>query len=232
MFGKYLLFAAALLSGRSLYAGPCTIQSLAVYEGLTPNVGCTIGASGIFVYNFTFSAMNAIGVTPITASNITVTPTFTTNVFSLNFGATVGATGFSVGSGQSVQYVIGYTWDPDDDIQSMDDLEDPPAFTSPGSSGISSVGCLNTPTCSSTATVNVFDGPSSAQLTNSVSFAAVAVLPVQNTLSLQGGSGGSASLDGFTNEVTVPEPATWLTGVAFLGLLLLRRTLFGSRLLS
>jgi hypothetical protein len=228
MSAKYLLFAGALFASRCLHAGPCTIQSLSAYEALPagPTGGCTIGVSGIFVYNFMFSVPSmSAGYTPVSDTNITVTPTFSEDVFSLNFAST----GFSVSSGQSVEYLIGYTWDPGDDVQSMDDLEDP-TFTTPGFSNITSVGCLNSAfsgTCpTSTISVNVFDGPSSTQLADSTSFTPVAVLGVQNTINLEGGSGGSASMNGFTNEVTIPEPATWLGCVVFLGLLSLRRMLF------
>src|SRR5579862_7192765 len=223
MFAKYSLLAVALLSCRCLYAGACTPGSLLTYEGLPPGPtgGCTIGSSGIFLYNFTFNVPSSGGgATVLTAANFNINPTFTSNVFSLN----ISASGLSVTSGQSVQYVIGYTWDPFDDIQSMDDLEDPPSFSSPGSSSITSVGCLNQAfvgnSCGgSTSSVTVFDGPSTASLSGRTSFSPVTILGVQDTITLQGGSGGSASLDGFTNEVTIPEPATWLTCATFLVLL-------------
>ncbi len=232
MSGKFSLFAVVLLCGR-LYAGPCTVGSLQTYEALPsgPTGGCTIG-NGIFAYNFTFSAMSSGGATVLADSAITVTPSSVGPLASLAFSAA----GFSVTSGQTATYLIGYTYDPFDDIVSMDDLEDPPSATGTGSSNITSLGCLNQAfvgsTCgTSTVSVNVFDNASTSQLTNKVSFSGVTVLGVQNTIALQGGT-GSASFDGFTNESSIPEPATWLTCGACLclqlGLLLARRKLFRS----
>jgi hypothetical protein len=231
MIGKYSLFAVALFSCRCLYAGACTVGTLASYEALPsgPTGGCTIG-NGIFVYNFTFNVVSTSGgAVDLSASNINVAPTSVGVHASLGFAAS----GFSVTSGQAVTYLIGYTYDPFDDIVSMDDLEDPPLATGTGSSSITSVGCLNqafvSNTCgTSTVSVNVFDNASTSQLSNLVSFSPVQILGIQDTIALQGGT-GSAIFDGFTNESSVPEPATWLTCVTCLALLALRRKLFRSR---
>jgi len=230
MSRKYSLLAVALFSCRCVYAGACTPGLLTAYESLPsgPTGGCTIG-NGIFVYNFTFSAMGTGGATLVSDSAISVAPSSIGPLATLAFSAS----GFSVTSGQTATYVIGYTYDPFDDIVSMDDLEDPPSASGTGSSNITSVGCLDLAfvgvTCgTSTVSVNVFDNASTSQLSNKVSFSGVTVLGIQDTITLTGGTGG-ASFDGFTNESSIPEPATWLTCGAVLGLLGLWRMLFRSR---
>jgi hypothetical protein len=228
---RWLFFTLAALASGSLQAGLCVPGTLASYEALAP-AGCTIGQYSAATFVFTVLA-SAGGAVPVTDTQITVTPGSNTARPSLNFAST----GFTVTGSGSVQYLIGYTWDPSNPIQSMDDFMDPPSAVL-GFAKVTTVGCLGSawtagPTCptSSTATVQVFDNNGVTQFSNSVSFTPVFVLGIRNTVDLQA-LGGSASFDSFSNEIVLPEPATWGCCAAGLALLAARLRRVGARLQS
>jgi hypothetical protein len=218
---RLMLLAVAALAGGCLQAGPVACVpggTLASYEALGAT-GCNVGP--LLVNNFAFSVLSGSG--SVTDSTIFVTPTHpSSRVYGLNFAST----GFTVTGSGSVMYLVGYTWDPTDDIQSLDDVMDPPIATPPGFSKVTTTGCLQAAftgaVCStSTTTVTVSQDGITPHLTDSASFAAVAVLGIRNVIDLEGGGTGSASFDSFSNEVTIPEPATGLTAVGCLALLAL-----------
>jgi hypothetical protein len=224
----YFFTLAAFASG-CLQAGPCTPGTLASYEALPP-AGCTIGeySAATFVFSVLSSGGGAV---PLTDTQITVAPGANTARPSLNFTST----GFSVTANGSVQYLIAYTWDPSNPIQSMDDFMDPPSAVL-GFAKVTTVGCLGAAwtgsTCStSTASVNVFDNNGVTQFNNSVSFSPVFILGIRNTIDLQA-LGGSASFDSFGDENVLPEPGTWGCCAAGLALLAMRLGRVRARLQS
>jgi hypothetical protein len=159
----------------------------------------------------------------LTDTQITVTPGTNPGRPSLNFASS----GFNVAVNGSVQYLIAYTWDPSNPIQSMDDFMDPPSAVL-GFAKVTTAGCLGAawtagPTCSTgtTASVQVFDNNGVTQFNNSVTFTPVFILGIRNTIDLQA-LGGSASFDSFGNEGVLPEPATWGCCAAGLALLAMR----------
>jgi hypothetical protein len=220
---RYLLFALVISACGCLQAGPCVPGTLFSYEALG-TTGCMVG--NLTALSFSFSVLSNFGVTtPLTDSQITVTPTSGGRVLgSLNFAST----GFSVGMSQSIQYLIAFNWDPHDDIQSMDDIMDPP-FATNGLANVTTVGCMGAAfvvsTCStSTATVMVFDNNGTTQFTNSTSITPSQILGIRNTITLQAGSGAGsgAGFDSFFTQASIPEPATWLSCAAALTLLAAR----------
>jgi hypothetical protein len=194
------VFFAFLLSGYHLWSAPICISgnSLASYEGLG-STGCTIGP--LLGKDFVFNVLSSGGgVIPITAGDITIT-TLPTQP---NFGLSLSSPGFSVTGSQFVTYLVGYTWDPSGDIRSASDVLDP------GQTDIVTDLCAGAEfvgsTCSATSlSLHVFEG-ASTQLTDSILFGPVAILGVQDNISLDA-NGGSASFQSLSNETTVPEPA-------------------------
>jgi len=221
---RYLLFALVISAGGCLQAGPCFPATLFVYDNLPP-AGCTIGQ--LTANNFSFSVLSNVGVaTPLTDTQITVTPTFGGRALgSFNFASS----GYNVGISQSIQYLIAYTLDdPHDHIQSMDDIMDPP-FATNGLANVTTLGCLGAPfvgsTCStSTATVMVFDNNGTTQFTNSTNITPSQILGIRQTITLQAGTGAGsgAGFDSFSSQASIPEPATWLSCAAALALLAAR----------
>jgi hypothetical protein len=209
--------AVAILAGGSLKAGPCAPDTLFNYMSLGAT-GCTVGE--YTANNFGFTPLGASGgALPLAANQINVTPTVSGKI-SLNFASS----GFVVTGAQSVQYLIGYTLDPSDPIQSMDDVMDPPSAVI-GFAKVTTADCLGAawtagPTCSTgnTVTLNVFDSNGATQFTDSKTFAPVFILGVRNTIDLEA-MNGSASFDSFGNTSTVPELPTW--GYCAAGLILL-----------
>jgi hypothetical protein len=233
---RCLFFALAFLAGACLQAGPCVPGTLASYEALGA-AGCTVGQ--LTANNFTFSVLGSSGgAVAVTDTQINVTPTFgglggTSLLGSLNFAST----GFSVTVNGSVQYLIGYTWDPHDDIQSMDDIMDPPS-ASLGFAKITTVGCVNAafvgavcPGGNPTATVMVFDNNGVTQFNSEAPFTPTQILGIRTTIDLEA-MGGSASFDSLSAESRSPEPATWLYCAIALTLLAARLRLGRSRLQS
>jgi len=229
MSPRYLLFVLLILACGCLQAGPCVPGTLFSYEALGAT-GCTVGQ--LTANNFAFNSFNNVGVaTPVTDTQTTVTPMFNTTglLGQLNFAST----GFSVSMNQSIQYLIAYTLDPHDDIQSMDDIMDPP-MASNGSANVTTVGCVGAaftgaicPT--STATVMVFDNNdtttgTTTQFNNAKSITPSQILGIRNTITLQAGNGigSKASFDSLSADSRTPEPATWMCCAIALTLLAAR----------
>ena len=221
MSSRYLLFVLFILACGCLQAGPCVPGTLFSYEVLGAT-GCTLGQ--LTANNFNFQVVGSSGgAVPLNDMQINVTPSFNTTglLGRLNFASS----GFSVTVNQSVQYVIGYTLDPHDDIQSMDDIMDPPAAVL-GFANVTTLGCVGAafigPNCStSTAVVMVFDNNGATQFNNAVKITPSQILGIRNTIDLEA-KGGSASFDSFSSDSTTPEPATWLYCAAALALLAAR----------
>jgi hypothetical protein len=221
---RYLLLALVISACGCLQAGPCVPGTLFSYEALGAT-GCTVG--NLTAFSFSFSVLSNVGVaTPLNDTQINVTPTFGSpgQLGQLNFAST----GFNVSMNQSIQYLIAFTWDPHDDIQSMDDIMDPP-FATNGLANVTTVGCMGAAfvgsTCStSTATVMVFDNNGTTQFTNSTNITPSQILGIRNTITLLAGSlaGSGAGFDSFGTESRTPEPSTWLSCAAALTLLAAR----------
>jgi len=208
-----------LLAASLLHAGPCVSDTLANYI-LLPPAGCTV--AGLSFSNFSFAvASSGGGASVIGAAAINVTPTFG-NTFGLNFTSS----GWSVTGAEFVNYVIGYTEDPEGDIRSLDDVLDDPV-TIPGVGRIDTLGCLEgafSPTCpTSTVSVSVFDDGIAPQLMNRVTFPGVHVLGVQHTISLDGHGTGSVKINGYGGSSLLPEPSTGWLAVPALVLILARQ---------
>ena len=207
---RLVLFLALTGGLVPLSAAPACISggNLAGYMALGSG-GCTIGE--LLVKDFSFGVgPSGGGATPITAGDVTVTPTFGADLLGIQFSSA----GFSVTGGQFVNYTIGYTWDPSGDIRGMGDVLDP------GTTDILTNGCVGVAfsgtSCSGTpVSVHVFQGVTS-QLTDAVFFPDTAILGVLNNISLQA-NGGAASIDHFIeNDAYVPEPGS--AGLLGLGL--------------
>jgi hypothetical protein len=231
MPARYLFFVLLILACGCLQAGPCVPATLFVYDNLPP-AGCTIGT--LTANNFSFSVLSNVGVpTPLMDTQITVTPTFGGRALgSFNFASG----GYNVGTSQSIQYLIAYTLDPHDDIQSMDDIMDPP-FATNGLANVTTLGCIGAAfvgsACStSTATVMVFDNNGTTQFTSSTNIIPSQILGIRQTITLQAGSGAGsgAGFDSFGSAASIPEPATWLCCAAALMLLAARLRRLRARL--
>ena len=218
---RYLSFVLLIAACGILQAGPCVSGTLFSYEALGAS-GCTVG--NLTAFNFGFSVLGSSGgAVPVSDMQITVTPTFGNpgQLGKLNFASS----GFTVSVNQSVQYLIAYTWDPHDDIQSMDDIMDPPSAVL-GFANVTTLGCMGAafigPNCStSTAVAMVFDNNGVTQFTNSTNIIPSQILGIRNTIDLQA-LGGSASFDSFSQEARTPEPSTWVLCGTALALLAAR----------
>ena len=225
------LLAIAFLAGACLRADPlsCLPGNFASYEALGAT-GCTVGP--FIVKDFFFGVLSGSG--SVTDTTIFVTPTNSApDVWGLNFGSG----GFLVAGSESVRYLVAYTWDPTEDILSIDDVMDPPFAVPPGLASVTTDACLNAAfsgaVCPTSAvSINVFQDGISPQLFASVTFAPVPVVGIRHTIDLQA-NGGSAGFDSLSNEVRiVPEPAMGLTcfGILILIVLAARLTPVRSRL--
>ena len=210
-----------LLATPTLVAGPCAPDTLANYIALGVT-GCTVGP--LIVNGFSFSVLSS-GGTPliVNATQINVTPQT-----GAEYGLSFTSTGLHVAGNDFVNYSIGYTEDPEGPIRSLDDVLDDPV-TSPGRGEVSTLGCLDAAfvgtTCStSTVSIDVFDAGTSSHLADSVSFTGVTILGVLSTVSLNGNTTGSASINGVKTESFVaPEPGTWLPAALTLAALIFVR---------
>ncbi len=227
---RYLFVPLVILACGCLQAGPCVPGTLASYEALGAT-GCTVGQ--LTANNFAFSVLGSSGgAVAVTDTQINVTPAFGTGLLGqLNFAST----GFNVSVNGSVQYLIAYTWDPHDDIQSMDDIMDPPSAVL-GFANVTSIGCIGAaftgsicPT--STATVTVFDNNGVTQFNDAAPITPSQILGIRNTIDLEA-KGGSASFDSLSSESRTPEPSTWLCCAAALALLAARLRGVGARMHS
>jgi hypothetical protein len=228
--------AAAMLLApivRAASVPECEAGTLAHYEAL-PN-GCALGTGYTFTFSdFTFQILSASSSEPASeiAAAINVTPVFSPDrQLSLSFSSPF----FSASSGQSVKYLIGYTEDPPppEIIRVSSALNtDPPVY--PGMAKVTTDLCVyaafNDGDCPGTLfTLTVSDnGISSHLFDQTPDFSPVAtILGVQDTISLDASTGGSASFTSFedgTSITGIPEPASvWLLASAGMLLLLVRR---------
>ena len=148
------------------------------------------------------------------------------------FGLTYSSSGFSVTSGQSIQYLLTYTIDPPPPIIHGFDMSfDVDGPTAPGMDTITSVECLNSaftgavcPT--STVTQTVFD--------NGITFSRDSYAPFpgyfttmgdRTTITLDASTGGTANFTSLSETAVTPEPASGLLAGLTLVLLVFHRGL-------
>jgi hypothetical protein len=201
----------------------CPTATLDVYLRL-PSNGCSVG--GIGFGDFAFSVVDVGGnATPITASDILVTPSSVGSTRSLTFSSP----GFSVVGDEFVTYRLAYASDPHPIIRGFRDALDAESPTAPGFVTITTNLCLggvfdelNCLPPATPAFVSVFHAGTTSDLVDSVSFAPLALLGVINTIELRA-NGANADFTSFTNsEDIVPEPTTWMligSGLSAIGLL-------------
>lgn len=199
---------------------PCATNTLSTYEALGPT-GCTV--NGERVSDFAFSALSASGgAIPVTARQVTVTPTTPPCEACLTFASP----GFSVSAGQSVQYLLAHKIDDPPIIHGwtlvLKDPVMPSAFIT-----ITSEECLGAtffggvcPT-GMVVTNTVFDNGITAVLSDTKFFSPQAIIGVQTTITLDASGGGSASFSSFTEcALLTPEPASFALTTSALLLLL------------
>jgi len=208
-------FGIALALAAAAYAGPlCTAgASLASYEALGVS-GCVVDpTTSLSVGAFSYSVLSSSSPSVVTPdTDIFVTP-IVLGPGHVGIDFTSGT--FDVSGSDFVDYQIGFTWDLPP-IRSGDDILSDPVVP-PGLAEVNTTLCLGAAftgiSCSmSTAALTVSDNGISPVLTDSATFTPVTTLGVLNDLDLSGGgSGGSADITGFSNDITLtPEPATLL----------------------
>lgn len=243
--GLFVLLLATCAISRVATSAPipaappvCQPGTLAQYEALAS--GCTIGPSPTFTFtNFKFQVLSGGGssgtMAPLTVVNpaeIEVTPS--SNLLQGSLALSFSSDGFSVGSGQSVEYSLSYTVDPPppEIIHfSVSLASDPPIF--PGLAQVNTELCVYAafsgsvcPSPGKPLLLTVFDnGVSSVLNATTADFSPVAVvLGVDDLITLNGGVNGEASFSNFGNTTSVvgqiPEPASVDLAVLALGLLL------------
>jgi len=209
---KHFCLAVILLSGTVgfVHASPCPVAPLSMYEQFG-QMGCTVGPGPTFTFkNFTF---NPVGMSPLTADQILVTPTFNPTSLTLTFSSS----GFQVSTGQFAEYLINYLVDPPppEIIRFTSGLQDGPASGN-GLSQVTTSLCID-PGCPRTATLVVFDMPSGGivesrdvKLTDTTSISPSTVfVQVNNDVVLDATNGGSAAINGFSNTTGIaPEPVS------------------------
>lgn len=214
-FSVFVVFATIALASPLPVPPACGSGTVATYLTLTN--GCTIGPEPTFTFsNFAFSATVLQGSpTVLTAGQINVAPS---NPASDSLDLVFSSSGFQVGTGQSVQYVISYNIDPPppEILQFHSDL-DPPDTS--GLAQVTTNLCVNgfflggvCPT-GVTDTLHVFISASGDVLSDAVKFSGtISKLGVVDTITLRGGSAPAdpASFSSFGNDTftSVPEPAS------------------------
>jgi hypothetical protein len=222
-------FILVLTSAAVALAAPvCMPGTLANYVALTN--GCTIGPPPTFTFsNFSFSLVSSSGSpTILTANDIDVTPM---NSVPSELTLQFSSSGFNVGNGQTVEYVISYLVDPPPPeiihFRSSLNIDPPPPI---GLALVSTELCDNAEfvgtVCPSglTDTLTVFQSGATSVLSDTADFSGVvAELGVINTITLNGGGAPSdpAGFSSFTNTVitSVPEPANAFVGACGIGLI-------------
>ena len=229
---KYI--CAVVLFASSCYAVPvvvppaCVPASLNTYIG-SAGTGCSQSTA---LAELQFSDFGFVRDGPLTPGHVRVTPTPTASVGGLKFTAD-----FSAPTGETFTYLTFFTIDPPPIIHGFED----DLFTrTPKNGGKASVltelcigAAFTNPgvdnSCSGTlATLFVFFDSSapvpSFQLTDRVKFtAAVDVIGVRNTITLDANV-GTSNIAGFGNTaVVIPEAGTFGFVLAGVGLLVLRR---------
>lgn len=204
----------------------CPSATLAVYS--TPGFACIIPPTPTFTFsNFAFAVVSVSGgAIALTASEISVTPTYSVvsrgeDLLDLSFSSS----GFKVGSGQSVEYVLSYEVDPPPPEIPRFNLDmiagsTPSAGTAQITTRLTVCAAFSAGVCTDLerpATLTVMNNGVPADLTASTSFSTLAVgLGVMNTIILNGRTppARAASFAGFDNGTYIvgqtPEPATLL----------------------
>jgi hypothetical protein len=223
-------FLGALAASGAHAAPMCMPDSLANYELLAPGAsgGCTVGPLDFHDFAFFVQASSG-GATPVSDSNITVTPVMGPD----RFGLTYSSNGFSVTSGQSIQYLLTYTIDPPPPIiHGFDVSFDVDGPTAPGLDTTTSVECLDAAftgtTCpTSTVTQTVFDNGITSSRDSTVALPGFfTTLGDRTTITLDASMGGTANFTSLTESAITPEPATGvLAGTLILVLLVFQRRL-------
>jgi hypothetical protein len=205
----------------------CTTDTLANYEALGTG-GCTVHAERVSGFAFSTTSSSG-GAIPVTADQVTVTPTSPPRKSSLTFSST----GFSVSVGQSVQYSLAHKIDDPPIIHGwillLKDPVMPPALITITSEECLGAAFLGTvcPT-GMTVTNNVFDNGITSVLSDTKSFSPEEIVGVLTTITLDASLGGSASFTSFTESaLLVPEPASVVLTTS--GLILLFFTRRGRR---
>jgi hypothetical protein len=212
-----------------MFATPaCVTDTLANYV-LLGGGGCLVNNVEL-VDNFAFSVgLNNIG-SPLTSSNIMVTPSATANTYTLFFFAP--SMGFSVTGTQFVNYNINFTWDPV--VVGAEDqmFASTPVF--PGTATVVTSLCagstfgLGCPPATNTLKVFSDGNPADAIPTDITTFPAVTVVGTQSVVSLFA-NGASSEITGFTNSVFTPEPGALVFAATGLLALWLRRLRSGRK---
>lgn len=209
------LAAFGLAICTAAHAGPCIPDLLSNYLTLGPG-GCSVGSLLVKDFNYSLVA----GTVAINASDITVTPFAGGDTVALTFASSI----FSAAAPDFAQYRLGYTWDPGDIRTGSDVLNDP--VTAPGLGKITTSLCEDAAfiasICPTTvATLTVFDNGTSAVLFDSTVFSPpIGTVGTSNLIDLDARAGGSVKVLSFTNELSLPEPATLasvLAGMALVG---------------
>lgn len=214
------LIATLLLCPAAALAGTlCATDTLAKYEALGAG-GCTIKGLPFSAFTFAVVAVSG-GATPVSASQITVSPIDPEIEAGLNFASS----GFSVSAGQFIEYEA--SWAVDDppiihgwDLQLFDPVV-PPAIltiTSEECLGAAFIGAV-CPT-GLTVTNTVSDSGIVAVLRDTRFFAPVRTVGELTTITLDARAGGSASFTSVT-ELAILAPEPWPVMVMPSGLLLL-----------
>jgi hypothetical protein len=133
--------------------------------------------------------------------------------------------GFSVSTGQFVEYQINFTWDDPVVIRAEDGMDPPVA---PGFASLNTNLCLGVlfsgASCSGTpAALSVLDTGPGSTLTADTSFSPVGIVDTQSLLTLNAVSGGNSQIANFSASVFTPEPA----GAALSALGLVAISMFG-----
>jgi hypothetical protein len=215
-------------------AAPCTTNTLAFYEGLNSDHRCSVGILN-FESPFSFSSTSSSGITPLTASQIEITPA-TVPGSPLDGGFSISAelgNTFDVPLGQSASYTIDWFFVIDDgpEDDGADLGLDPPfgnvnvtqTYCVDSSLNSSPFGCyFDFPSGQVTPqTLSVDDSNPPRSLTTSVTFAtpALSFADVQTVITLNGLSGFDAATGTASIVDVTPEPAAFLLGAG--GLLLI-----------
>jgi hypothetical protein len=220
--------ALAFVFASRLFSSACPVAPtpLSTYIGFGAG-GCTI--SGEIVDNFAFSVgSTSVGLSPLTASAIMVTPSTIIDGYQLFFSAsgTMTSTGFIVTGTQFANYEIDFTWDPV--VVGAEDQMNANSPTFPGTASVNTNICAGSACPPTTNTLMVFDDgrPADNILSAVTYFSPVTVVGTQSFISLNA-NGATSEITGFSNAVFAPEPNVFaFTATGLLGLamrLLLRR---------
>ena len=212
-----LLSLFAIGAAPALLAGPCVTGTLQSYIALG-TTGCTLGP--FTDKDFAFTDISGI---PITASDITVTPVFTSTgsgpaLSDLEFTSPL----FNVTGSQSLKLLIAYFWDAAD-IRSLDEVMNDPV-TPPALSQLTINGCENANFVGSTCPTTMFTlllqamNLSQTMVSASENFTpgTVSTLGMRDTIEIDGNNCSPnpsficADITDFHDTAQTPEPSALL----------------------